>query len=153
MNSGGLVPGSSWWGGVCGIVVLPMGLQSPSAPAPSVLSLTPPFVTPHSVQAGFEHPPLHLPGSGRASQETTTSGSHQHALLGIRNSVWGWCLYMGWISRRGSLWMAFPSVLSRNILMVDTRDNDRCPGGCVHEPLELQACRVQGCGSLTIVRK
>ena len=49
---GGLVPGSSGrrGGGVLlvDIVVLPMGLQTPSAP--SVISLTPPLGTPHSMQ-------------------------------------------------------------------------------------------------------
>jgi hypothetical protein len=38
------------------------------------------------------------------------AGSCQHVLLGISNSVWVWCLQMGWIPRLGSLWMAFPSV-------------------------------------------
>ena len=33
--------------------------------------------------------------------------SCQQVLLGIRNSVWVWCLQMGWIPRWGSLWMAF----------------------------------------------
>ena len=53
-----------------------------------------------------EHPLLYLSGTGRASQETAISGSCQQALLGICNSVWVWCLYIGWISRWGSLWMA-----------------------------------------------
>jgi hypothetical protein len=45
----GLVPESSGWGvWLVDIVVLPMGLQTPSAP--SVISLTPPLRTPHSVQ-------------------------------------------------------------------------------------------------------
>jgi hypothetical protein len=29
---------------------------------------------------GCQHPPLYLPGSGQASQEKATSGSHQEAL-------------------------------------------------------------------------
>ena len=37
-------------------------------------------------------------------------GSCQQVLLGICNSVWGWCLKMGWIPRWGSLWMAISSV-------------------------------------------
>jgi hypothetical protein len=47
---GGLLPGRSvgWGGWLVDIVVLPMGLQTPSAP--SVLSLTPPLVTLCSVQ-------------------------------------------------------------------------------------------------------
>jgi hypothetical protein len=59
---------------------------------------------------GCEHLPLYLLGSGRFSQETALSGSYQQALLGICNSAWLWCLYMGWIPRWSSLWMAFPSV-------------------------------------------
>jgi hypothetical protein len=43
-----------------------------------------------SLVAGFEHLPLYLSGSGRASQEPAISGSCQHALLGIHNSVWVW---------------------------------------------------------------
>jgi hypothetical protein len=61
---------------------------------------------------GCEHPPLYLPVSGRASQETFISGSCQHALLGIHNSVLVWKLYEGWLLRWGSLWMAFPSVFA-----------------------------------------
>ena len=57
-----------------------------------------------------EHLPLYLSGSGRASKETAISGSCQQALLGIHNSVWVWWLFMGWIPRWGSFWMAFPSV-------------------------------------------
>jgi hypothetical protein len=38
------------------------------------------------------------------------SGTHQQAFLGIYNSVWVWCLHVGWIPRWGSLWMAFSSV-------------------------------------------
>jgi len=59
---------------------------------------------------GWEHPPLYLSGTDRASQETAISGSCQQALVGIHNSVWVWWLYMGWIPRWGSLWMVFLSV-------------------------------------------
>ena len=38
------------------------------------------------------------------------SGSCEQALLGISNSVWVWCLLVGWIPRWGSPWMAFPSA-------------------------------------------
>jgi hypothetical protein len=51
---------------------------------------------------------LYSSGSGRASQGIATSGSCQQPLVG--NIVWVWCLYVGWISRWGSLWIAFPSV-------------------------------------------
>jgi hypothetical protein len=59
---------------------------------------------------GCEHPLLYLSSTGRASQETALSGSCQQALVGICNSVWVCWLFMGWIPRWGSLWMAFPSV-------------------------------------------
>jgi hypothetical protein len=52
-----------------------------------------------SPMVGCEHPPLYLAGSGRASQETAITGSCQQALLRILNSVWVWCLNMGWIPR------------------------------------------------------
>jgi hypothetical protein len=46
-----------------------------------------------SPMVGWEHLPLCLSGSGRASQETDRSGFCQHALLGIQNSVWDGWLY------------------------------------------------------------
>ena len=67
---------------------------------------------------GCKHPPLYLSGSDRVSQETAISGSCQQALLDIRNSVWVWWLYMGWIHRWGSLWMAFPSVFAPHFVSV-----------------------------------
>jgi hypothetical protein len=39
---------------------------------------------------GWEHLPLYLSGSDKASQETAISGSWQHALLGIHKRVWVW---------------------------------------------------------------
>jgi hypothetical protein len=56
---------------------------------------------------GCEPPHLYWSGFGRASQYTAVSGSCQKALFGIPNSIWIWCLHVGWIP---SLWMAFPSV-------------------------------------------
>jgi hypothetical protein len=61
---------------------------------------------------GCEHPLLYLSGTGRASQETAISGSCPQALVHIHNSVWVWWLYMGWIPRCSSLWMAVPSDCS-----------------------------------------
>ena len=83
---GGLVPGSSGlW--LVDIVVLPVGLQTPS-----VLPLAPALEVPMlSPMVGCEHLHLHLSGSGRQA----ISGSCQQVLLGICNSVWVWCLYMG----------------------------------------------------------
>ena len=71
------------------IVALLMGLQTPSAP--SVLPLNSSIGVPVlSPMVGWKHPPLYLSGSGRASEETTISGSCQQALLGIHNSVCVW---------------------------------------------------------------
>jgi hypothetical protein len=86
-----------------------MGLQTPSAP--SVPSPTPPSGTSRlGSMVVCELPPLYLSGSGRASQETAILDSYQQALPSIHNNVWVLWLYMGWIPRWGSLWMAFPSV-------------------------------------------
>jgi hypothetical protein len=49
-------------------------------------------------------------GSGRASQGTAIPGSCQQVLLSISNSVWVWCLQMGWIPRWGRIRMVFSSV-------------------------------------------
>jgi hypothetical protein len=56
---------------------------------------------------GCEYFQLFQSGADRVSQGTAILGSCQQALFGIRNSVWVWCLQMGWISRWSSLWMAF----------------------------------------------
>lgn len=42
---------------------------------------------------------LYWSGSGRDSQRTSIPGSSQQALFGIGNSVWVWCLQLGWIPR------------------------------------------------------
>jgi hypothetical protein len=65
-----------------------------------------------------KHPPLYWSGSGKASQETAISGSCQQAHLGIHNSVWVWCLYMGWIPRWSSLWMDFSSVCAPHFVSI-----------------------------------
>jgi hypothetical protein len=64
----------------------------------------------------------HLPLSGRASQETALTCSCQQALLIISNNVWVWCLYMGWILRWGSLWIAFPTVSAPHFVPVFNLD-------------------------------
>jgi hypothetical protein len=58
---------------------------------------------------GRKHLPLYWEDSVTASQGTTIAGSCQQ-VLSISNSVWVWCLQMGWIPRWGSLWMAFSPV-------------------------------------------
>jgi hypothetical protein len=67
---------------------------------------------------GCEHSLLYLPGTGRASLETAISGSCQQALIGIRNSVWVWWLFMGWIPRWVSLLMVIPSVSASHFVSV-----------------------------------
>ena len=59
---------------------------------------------------GWVHPPLYMSDIGKASQETAVSGFCQQELVGIHNSVGVWWLYMRWIPRWGSLWMAYNSV-------------------------------------------
>jgi hypothetical protein len=63
-----------------------------------------------------EHPLLYLPGTGTASYETAISGSLQQNLAGKCNSVWVWCLIMGWIPRWGSLWIVHRFVLAPNFV-------------------------------------
>jgi hypothetical protein len=92
---------SELWGvWLVDIIVLPMGLQTPySSFSPFTDSSTEDSML--SPMVGCEH------SESKASQETAISSSRQQALLGISNSVWVWCLYMEWLLRWGSLWMAF----------------------------------------------
>ena len=87
-------------------IVLPMGLQSPSAP--SVLPLTLPLGSLGSVLWLWVF--ASVLGAGRTSQRTAIPGSCLQALFGICNSIGVWCLQMEWVLRWGSLWKAFPSV-------------------------------------------
>jgi hypothetical protein len=99
------------------IGVPPMRLQIPSAYW--ILSLAPPLRILCSVQCMAVRVHFYnLSGTGRASQETAISGSCQEALVGIRNSVWVWRSYIGWIPRWGSLWMVIPSVSASHFLSV-----------------------------------
>jgi hypothetical protein len=52
-----------------------------------------------NLMVGFERLYLYWSNSGKASQGTSIRGSCLQVLLGISNSVWVWCLQMGWISR------------------------------------------------------
>ena len=61
--------------------------------------------------ADCEHPLLYLPGTGKASHETATSGSLQQNLAGVCNSVCIWWLIMGWTPGLGSLWIVHPFIL------------------------------------------
>jgi hypothetical protein len=68
-----------------------------------VLSLTPPLGSPCSVQ--WSTASIHL-CICQALAKPLRRQLYQvlsQALLGICNSVWVWCLYMGWITRWDSL--------------------------------------------------
>jgi hypothetical protein len=67
---------------------------------------------------GCEYPLLYLSGMDRISPETVVSGSCQQALTDICNSAWVWWLFMGWIPKWGSLWMAISSVSVLNLVSV-----------------------------------
>ena len=96
-----LIPWELWGYWLVDIVV-PMGLQNPSAPCVffSRASIGDPVL---SQMDGCEPPLLYLSGTGRISRETAISGSCQQALVDIQDSVWVWWLYMGCIPSWGSL--------------------------------------------------
>ena len=103
---GGPVPRSAWAG------IWPIDIVAPSMgpQTPSVLSPTPQLGTPKlNPIVDCKLPPLYLSGSGITSQESPISGSCQQALPGIHSNIQDWWLYIGWIPRWGTLWMAFPS--------------------------------------------
>jgi hypothetical protein len=104
---GGLVPGNS--GGLVGLyscssygVANYFNSFSPSSTSSIGVSMLSPMV-------GWVRLPLYLSGSGRASQETAIADSCQQALLGMHNSIWVWCLYIGWIPR----WVSLGLVVKR----------------------------------------
>ena len=108
------VPLFVWWlspwvlWSVCSvhIVVLPIRLQTPSAP--SVLPLTAPLGTHDQSDCWLWASASVLANPGRASQETVILCSYQQALVGIHNSDCAWFLYMGWIQRLDRIWMVIP---------------------------------------------
>ena len=105
---GGLVPGSCS-GLVGSYCCSSYGIANPFSsfsPFPNSSTGVPVL----SLIVGCEHPPLYLSGSGTTELSGDSYNRRQQAVLGISNSVWVWWLYMGWILRWGSLWMAFPSV-------------------------------------------
>jgi hypothetical protein len=107
-----------WSPGRSGLSTLsPHGAENPlSSLSPfSISSIVDPVL---SSMFCCEHLSPYLPGSSRASQETAIPGSHQQTLLGIHKRVWILCLYMGWISSCGSLWMAFPSVSTSHFVSI-----------------------------------
>lgn len=95
------------------IVVFPFSSLGPFSNSSIVNPVLSPVVD-------WEPPPLYLSDSGRASQETAVLGYCQQALVGIHNSVGVWWLYMGWIPRCGSLWMAIPSVSALHFVSVSS---------------------------------
>ena len=99
------------------VVIPPMGLQSPSAPL--VLSLAPSLGTLCSVQ--WMAVSIYFcicQALAEPLNETAISGSCQHALVGIHNSVWVWCLYLGWILMWGSLWIVILSVSAPHFVSI-----------------------------------
>lgn len=63
------------------------------------------------LMVGCNHLTLYLSESWRASPDTAITGSCQQTFFGICHSVWVCCLYVGCITRWGSLWMVFPQSL------------------------------------------
>jgi hypothetical protein len=120
---GDLVPGSSGEVWLVDIVVLPMGLQTPSAP--SVFSLTPLLGSPCSTQWTIGSICLCI---CQALAEPLRRQLYQapvskHFLAFTIVTGFGGWLYMGWIPRWGSLWMAFPSVSAWLFVPVFPLDN------------------------------
>ena len=86
--------------------------------SPRVLSLAYPLETLCSVQWLLRVHTLYLTCTSRASQVTDISCYSQHVLVGIDNSVWVLDVYGEWITRWGSLWMAFPSDFAAHFVSV-----------------------------------
>jgi len=88
-------PWELWRFGLVDMVVLPMGLQIPSAP--SVFSLTPSLGFLCSVQWLAMSICLCI---CQALEEPLRGQLYQASVskhfLAIHNSIWVWCLYMGW---------------------------------------------------------
>jgi hypothetical protein len=103
-----LISWEFWAIGLVGMVVLSMGLQSPSAP--SVLALILPL--------GIQGSVLWLAVSiciclSKMLAEPLTGQIYLAPVCKyfcISNNVGVWCQWMGWITTWGNLWMAFPSV-------------------------------------------
>jgi hypothetical protein len=105
-----------FWGIWTGDTVsFPMGLQTASAT--SVPSPTPPRGTSAHSNAWLLASTT-LCQALAVSQETAMSGSCQQALPGICNNIQVWQMYMGWIPRWGSLWMALPSVYPSHFVSI-----------------------------------
>jgi hypothetical protein len=94
-----------------------MGLQTPSAPW--VLSLAPSLGTLCSIQWMSVNIQFYIfQVLAEPLRRQLLSGSCQQVCVGIHNSVWVWWLYMGWITRWGSLWMVIPSVSAPHFVFV-----------------------------------
>jgi hypothetical protein len=110
-------PWKLWGLWLIDVIAIPMGLHDPFSSFNPLSNSSIGHLVFHTM-VDCKHLPLFLSGSSRVSQETTISGSCQHALLGIHNSICVWWLYMGWISGWDSLWMAFPSVSAPHFVSV-----------------------------------
>jgi hypothetical protein len=113
----GLLPGSSEWSGWLILLLFLWVANHLSSFSPfSNYSFGNPV--PLSLEVGSEHLLLYLSGFGRASQEMAISGFCQQALVSIHSSVWVLCLYIGWIRRSDSLWIAFASVSAPHFVSI-----------------------------------
>ena len=68
------------------IVVLPMGLQTPSAP--SILSNSSTGVSMLSPMVGYEHIPLYLSGFGRASPQVGLAEEGEGRMITSSRPAW-----------------------------------------------------------------
>jgi hypothetical protein len=95
-----------------------MGLQTLSAPP--VLSLTPPLWTPGSIP--WLAASIHLCICQALAQslriQIYQAPFSKNFLVSTVVSGFGDCRWMGWIPRRGSLWMAFPSVSALHFVSI-----------------------------------
>ena len=113
-----LIPWELWGFWLGDIVLLPMGLQTPSVP--SCLSLTPSLGNQCSIQGlSMSTHVCVFQALEEFLRRQLHSGSSQQAFLGIFNSVCVWWLYMEWIPILDSLWAACPSLCAPHFVSHD----------------------------------
>jgi hypothetical protein len=71
-----------------------------------------------SPMVGWEHPPCICQALAEPLRRQLHQAPVSKHFLAICNSVWVWRLYMGWIPRWNSLWMAFLSVSALHFVPV-----------------------------------
>ena len=103
------------------IILLPMGLQTPSAP--SVLPLTPPVGTPHSVQWLAVNICLCIcKALARPLRRQVHQAPFSKHFL-ISTIVLGLVTVYGMNPQVGQLWMAFPSVSVQHFVFIYTHES------------------------------